>query len=78
VGRWAERKVRFLFFFSLFLLQTLFKSNLFQLKFKQNFPNFFTNFYRLFILDFTQATKNHAKSNDDAQSLVVSRLIKLN
>jgi hypothetical protein len=39
----------------------------------------FSTFHRIFIifLEVTQATKNHAKPNNDAQSLVVSRFIKL-
>jgi hypothetical protein len=56
---------RFLFQFKLFLSNS-----------NQNPSNFSQNFRNL--LDFTQATKNYAKPNNDAQSLVVSRLIKLN
>jgi hypothetical protein len=60
-------------FFSFF--QTLFKTNFsFQIQ-----PNSFKLFLKNFInfLEATQATKNHAKPTDDAQSLVVSILIKL-
>jgi hypothetical protein len=80
-GCWASRpvgpkgkKVSFLFFFS-FLFQTFLKSNFsfqIQTKFFQTFHKNFINF-----LEATQATKNHAKPTDDAQSLVVSILIKL-
>jgi hypothetical protein len=59
------------FFFS----QTLFKSNFsfqIQTKILQTFLQNFINF-----LEVTQATKNHAKPNNDAQPLVVSTLIKL-
>jgi hypothetical protein len=66
-------KVSFLFFS--FLFQTLFKTNFsfqIQTKFFQTFSQKFINF-----LEATQATKNHAKPTDDAQSLVVSILIKL-
>jgi hypothetical protein len=42
-------------------------------------PNYFKLFLKNFInfLEATQATKNHAKPTDDAQSLDVSILIKL-
>jgi hypothetical protein len=72
LGRKVKR-VSFLFF--LFLFQTLFKSNFsfqIQTKILQTFLQNFINF-----LEATQATKNHAKPNDDAQPLVVSILIKL-
>jgi hypothetical protein len=62
-------------FFSFFLFQTLFKSTFWiqiQIKPFQPFHKIFIN-----ILEVTQATKNHAKPNNDAQSLVVSRFIKL-
>jgi hypothetical protein len=62
--------------FFLFLFQTLFKTIFFQTKSNQNPSNFSQNFINL--LDFTQATKNYAKPNNDAQTLVVSKLIKLN
>jgi hypothetical protein len=78
-GWWAGRPagskgkevsfVFFLFFFKLFLNQTFlfkFKPNSFKL-FLKNFINF---------LEVTQATKSYAKSNNDAQPLVVSILIK--
>jgi hypothetical protein len=70
------RKVRLIsfFFFSFckpFSIQFFFKSNS-----NQNPSNFSQNFINL--LDFTQATKNYAKPNNDAQTLVVSKLIKLN
>jgi hypothetical protein len=74
MGRWAVGlkggKVSFFFFFfKLFLNQTFlfkFKPNSFKL-FLKNFINF---------LEVTQATKSYAKSNNDAQPLVVSILIK--
>jgi hypothetical protein len=77
VGRqaWLGRKVRrvcFLFFS--FLFQTPFKTTfLFKCK-----PNSFKLFLKIFLnfLETTQATKNHAKPTDDAQSLVASILIK--
>jgi hypothetical protein len=64
------REVNFLFFF--------FFPNLFSILFKSNSNQKPSNFSQNFIniLEFTQATKNHAKPNNDAQSLVVSRLIK--
>jgi hypothetical protein len=57
-----------------------FFSNSFQTNFSNQNSNqisfkFFTEFYNL--LKVTQATKNHAKPNNDAQPLVVSILIKL-
>jgi hypothetical protein len=57
-----------------------FFSNSFQTNFSNQNSNqisfkFFTKFYNL--LKVTQATKNHAKPNNDAQPLVVSILIKL-
>jgi hypothetical protein len=64
-----------IFSFFAFLFQTLFKTNFsFQIQTK-----FFQTFLKNFInsLEATQATKNHAKPTDDAQSLVVSILIKL-
>jgi hypothetical protein len=76
MGRWAAglKGGKVSFFFS-FLFQTLFKSNFsFQIQTK-NSSNLFTKFYKL--LNFTQATKSYAKSNNDAQPLVVSILIKL-
>jgi hypothetical protein len=69
------RKVRRVSFFFSFLFQTLLKSNFsfqIQTKILQTFLQSFINF-----LEATQATKNHANSNDDAQPLVVSILIKL-
>jgi hypothetical protein len=78
MGRWAAGlkggKVSFFFSFS-FFFQTPFKtifSFQIQTKFFQTFDKKFINF-----LEDTQATKNHAKPTDDAQSLVVSILIKL-
>jgi hypothetical protein len=60
-------------FFSFF--QTPFKTT-FLFKFKPNpFKLFLKNFINF--LEATQATKNHAKPTDDAQSLVVYILIKL-
>jgi hypothetical protein len=77
VGEWVagpKGKVDFFFFFSFckpFSIQFFFKSNS-----NENPSNFSQNFINL--LDFTQATKNYAKPNNDAQTLVVSKLIKLN
>jgi hypothetical protein len=72
-GCWAARpkgkRGRFVFF--LFLFQTLFKIQI-QIKFILIFSQNFINFLKV-----TQATKNHAKPNNDAQPLVVSILIKL-
>jgi hypothetical protein len=65
---------RVIFLFFLFF-QTLFKTNFsFQIQ-----PNPFKLFLKNSInfLEVTQATKSYAKSNNDAQSLVVSILIKL-
>jgi hypothetical protein len=59
----------------------LFSSNSFQINFLHSKSNqTFLNFHRIFIifLEITQATKRHAKPNNDAQTLVVSKLIKLN
>jgi hypothetical protein len=74
LGRRArkEGRVSLVFFFSF--------SNSFQIKLllsnsNQNSSNLFTKFYKL--LNFTQATKSYAKSNNDAQTLVVSILINL-
>jgi hypothetical protein len=76
MGRWAKKvKGKFFFFSFSFLFQTVFKtifSFQIQTKFFQTFHKNFINF-----LEATQATKNHAKPNDDAQPLVVSILIKL-
>jgi hypothetical protein len=72
---WARMKVRSFFFF-LFLFQTLFKLNLFNSNSIKTFQTFSQNFINL--LNLTQATKNHAYPNNDAQTLVVSKLIKLN
>jgi hypothetical protein len=61
--------------FLFFLFQTLFKSNFsfqIQTKILQTFLQNSINF-----LEATQATKNHANPNDDAQPVVVSILIKL-
>jgi hypothetical protein len=79
--RWAARplgtkgkKVSYTFF--LFLFQTFSNSNFsfqIQTKILQTFSQNFINF-----LNFTQATKNYAKPNNDAQTLDVSKLIKLN
>jgi hypothetical protein len=76
-GCWAAgpkgRRVSFSLFS--FLFQTLFKSNFsfqIQTKILQTFLQNFINF-----LEATEATKNHAKPNNDAQSHVVSILIKL-
>jgi hypothetical protein len=78
VGRqaWLGRKVRRVCFsFFSFLFQTPFKTT-FLFKFKSNsFKLFLKNFINF--LETTQATKNRAKPTDDAQSLVVSILIKL-
>jgi hypothetical protein len=76
-GSWAARlkgkRGRFVFFFFFFKLfsKQLFKIQI-QIKFLLNFSQNFIIFLKV-----TQATKNHAKSNNDAQPLVVSRLIKL-
>jgi hypothetical protein len=69
------RKVRWFSSFFLFLFQTLFKTILFKSNSNQNPSKFSQNFINL--LDFTQAIKNYAKPNNDAQTLVVSKLIKL-
>jgi hypothetical protein len=69
------RKVT-LFLFSPFLFQTFFNTIFFKSNSNQNPSNFSQNFINL--LYFTQATKNYAKLNNDAQTLVVSKLIKLN
>jgi hypothetical protein len=71
-----SRKVRrvSLSFFS-FLFQTLFKSNFsFQIQTRifQTILQYFIKF-----LEATQATKNHANLNDDAQPLIFSIIIKL-
>jgi hypothetical protein len=58
------------FFFKPFPIQTF--SFQIQTKFFQTFHKNFINF-----LEVTQATKSYAKSNNDAQPLVVSILIKL-
>jgi hypothetical protein len=79
--RWAAgplgpkgKKVSFVVFF-LFLFQNFSNSNFsFQIQTKI-LQTFSQNFYKL--LNFTQATKNHAKPNDDAETLVVPILIKL-
>jgi hypothetical protein len=77
VGGPLGRKVRwFPFSFFFFLFQTLFKTNLLNSNSNKTFQTFSQNFINF--LNFTQATKNHAKPNNDAQTLVVSRLIKLN
>jgi hypothetical protein len=73
MGRWAagpKRRGGFPVFFSNFFEINLLNSNStkFLLNFSQNF---------IIFLEVTQATKNHAKPNNDAQSLVVSILIKL-
>jgi hypothetical protein len=63
-------------FFSFFSFSNPFQIILLNSNSNQTFSNFSQNFIN--ILEFTQATKNHAKPNNDAQSLVVSRLNKLN
>jgi hypothetical protein len=65
MGRWARKEGRQVFFLfpNSFQIQTKILQT-----FLQNFINF---------LEVTQATKNHAKPNNDAQPLVVSTLIKL-
>jgi hypothetical protein len=74
LGRLGRKVRRVCFSFISFLFQTPFKTT-FLFKFK-------SNSFKLFLKDFinfletTQATKNHAKPTDDAQSLVVSILIK--
>jgi hypothetical protein len=76
LGRWAEKvKGKFFFFFYSFFSNSFLKQP-FPFKFK---PNSFKLFHKNFIdfLEATQATKNHAKPNDDAQPLVVPILIKL-
>jgi hypothetical protein len=67
------KEVSFLFFF--FSFSDSFQTNLLNSNSNQTFSNFSQNF--IIFLEVTQATKNHAKPNNDAQSLVVSRLIKL-
>jgi hypothetical protein len=69
VPKGKARLIFFLFF------QSFFKSILFISNSNQKSSNLSQNFIN--ILEFTQATKNYAKPNNDAQSLVVSRLIKL-
>jgi hypothetical protein len=75
VGRWAVRpegeKVSFLFF----LFSNSFQTKLLNLNSNQTFSNFSQNF--IIFLKVTEATKNHAKPNNDAQPLVVSILINL-
>jgi hypothetical protein len=77
VGRWAagpeRRGGKFSFFFFSF-------SNSFQINFKAQIQIKFLlklsgNF--IIFLKVTQATKNHAKPNNDAQPLIVSILITL-
>jgi hypothetical protein len=60
-----------------FIFSNSFQINLFL---NSNSNQTFLNFHRIFIifLEITQATKKHAKPNNDAQTLVVSKLIKLN
>jgi hypothetical protein len=74
MGRWAE-KVKGKFFLFLFFFSNSFLKQSFPFKFK---PNSFKLFHKNFInfLEATQATKNHAKPNDDAQPLVICILIK--
>jgi hypothetical protein len=74
LSRWAGRGRKVSSFFS-FLFQTHFKPNFLNSNSNKTFSNFSQNF--ITILKVTQATKNHAKPNNDAQSLVVSILIKL-
>jgi hypothetical protein len=70
---WAEREPALVFFFFLFLFQTSF-SNI-HFKFKQTFQTFSQKFYKLF----RNLTSNQkpCKPTDDAQTLVVSKFIKL-
>jgi hypothetical protein len=68
---WAEREEGFLCFFFFFSNSNF--SFQIQTKILQTFSQNFINF-----LNFTQATKNSAKPNNYAQTLVVSKLIKLN
>jgi hypothetical protein len=76
-GCWvAGPKGKVVSFFSPFLFQTFFNTIFFKSNSNQNPSNFSQNFINL--LYFTQATKNYAKLNNDAQTLVVSKLIKLN
>jgi hypothetical protein len=72
MGRWAERVREVSFSFFSFL--NPFQIKPFELKIQ---IKLFKLFHRIFInfLNFTQATKIHAKTNNDAQTLVVSRLI---
>jgi hypothetical protein len=73
LGRKVRRSLSL--FFSIFVFK-LFLKQTFLFKFKPNpFKLFLKNFINF--LEATQATKNHAKQTDDAQSLVVSILIKL-
>jgi hypothetical protein len=75
LGRRAEKVRRVSFVFFLFLFQALFKSNFsYQIQTKI-LLNFSQNF--IIFLKATQATKNHANPNNDAQPLVISILIKL-
>jgi hypothetical protein len=74
LGRRAKKGKEVSFFFS-FSFSNPFQINLLNSNSNQTFSNFSQNF--IIFLEVTQATKNHAKPNNDAQSLVVSRLIKL-
>jgi hypothetical protein len=78
MGRWAagpKRRGGFPVVFFFFSFSNSFQINLLN----SNSTKFLLNFSQNFIifLEVTQATKNHAKPNNDAQSLVVSILIKL-
>jgi hypothetical protein len=80
-GKWAGgplgQKGKEVSLFSLsFCFSNSFQINLLNSNSNQKSSNFSQNFINF--LDFTQATKNHAKPNNDAQSVIVSRLIKLN
>jgi hypothetical protein len=61
--------------FSFFSFSNTFQIKLFFSNSIQNSSNLFTKFINF--LEATEATRNHAKPNDDAQPLVVSILIKL-
>jgi hypothetical protein len=74
---WVENVGEVLFCFCFFSVFKLFSnSNHFNSNSFQTFQTFSQNFINL--LDLSQATKNHAQPNNDAQTHVVSKLIKLN
>jgi hypothetical protein len=75
LGRRARKEGRVSFSFFLFFFSNSFQINLLtqiQIKFLLHLSQNFIIFLKV-----TQATKNHAKPNNDAQPLVVSILIDL-